>query len=187
MSETAMAPIIKTVYSESIIQARVHEKAREIVQDLKGQEAVAVCVLRGAMFFFVDLVRAMGLDNLVTDCIEISSRPSSTESTGEAKLVRDLTSDIRGKTVLLIEDICDSGLTLDYLIRHLIEVHGAARVIVVVLLNKQCKREIEVPLDYICFDDVPDLFVIGYGLDLDQQYRSMPYIGQITQDGQILA
>lgn len=171
-----MMSIIKPVIPRDRIQARVAELAAQINQDYAGQELIVIGVLNGVFIFLADLVRHLSLP-LRLDFIRLSSYGMAAESSGEVRIVKDVELSLRGQPVLVVEDIVDSGLTLDFLIRHL-QSHRPASLKICCLIDKQERREISVPLDYVGFT-VPRGFLVGYGLDYAQQHRHYPDICEI--------
>lgn len=159
-----------------VLQARIRELGAQIARDYEGRTPVLVCVLKGAMVFMADLIRAIDL-HLNIDFIAVSSYGAGTRSTGEVKIVKDLDGPIEGHDLIFVEDILDTGLTLSYLLENF-RARGAASIRIAALLNKPERRKIEVHLDYKGFD-IPDKFVVGYGLDFDERYRNLPYIGVV--------
>lgn len=157
------------------VQARVKEIAQEITNDYKDKTMpLMVCILKGAVMFFADLTRAVDIDvNL--EFMAISTYGSSTRSSGEVRLVKDLDCSVDGRNVIIVEDIIDTGITMDYLIK-MLYTRGALSVKVCTLLSKPNRRKIEVPIDYVGFE-IPDEFVIGYGLDLDERFRNLEDVG----------
>ena len=155
------------------IQKRVSELGARITADYRGKNPHLVGILKGASIFHADLVRSIDL-GLSIDFIAVGSYGASTESSGEVRILKDLDESIEAKDVLLVEDILDTGLTLNYLLQNL-ESRGPKSLKVVALLNKPSRRKIEVRADYIGFD-IPDQFVVGYGLDFNQRYRNLPCI-----------
>jgi len=156
------------------IKRRVRSLGREITRDYRDRSPLLVGVLRGAAVFLSDLIRHIELE-LQVDFIALSSYGSATETSGQVQLVKDLESSIDGEDVILVEDIVDTGLTLNYLVGNL-KSRNPASLRVCALLSKPSRRKVEVHIDYLGFE-VPDSFVVGYGLDFDQQYRNLPYIG----------
>jgi hypoxanthine phosphoribosyltransferase len=152
------------------IQARVRELGARISQDYRGKMPHVIGILKGASIFHADLVRTIDLD-LSFDFIAVGSYGALTKSSGEVRILKDLDESIEGKDVLLVEDIVDTGLTLHYLLQNL-QSRNPESLKIVALLNKPSRREIEVAVDYVGFD-IPDEFVIGYGLDYDQRYRNL--------------
>ena len=169
----------KIMITRDEIQTQVKEVAKRISADYQGKTPVVVCILKGAVMFFADLLRELDFP-LVTDFMAISSYGSSTKSTGVVKLVKDLDRDICGRDVLVVEDIVDSGRTLSYLLEMLKD-RGPASLRLCTLLDKPERRVIDVHVDYTGFN-IPDEFVVGYGLDYDQRYRNLPYIGVVEFD-----
>ena len=166
--------IARVLISEEQIQRRISELAAQITEDYRDKEPILVCILKGAVMFFADLLRELDFP-LVTDFMAISSYGSSTKSTGVVKLVKDLDRDICGRDVLVVEDIVDSGMTLSYIKKEFAQ-RGAASVRIATLLDKPARRRVELDVDYSCFV-IPDAFVVGYGLDYDEKYRNLPDIG----------
>ena len=156
------------------LQARIHELGEEITADYAGRELLLVGVLKGAVFFMADLMRSIDVPCEI-DFMAISSYGASTDSSGVVRILKDLDINIEGRHVLVIEDIIDSGLTLSYLIRNL-ESREPASLAVCALLTKPERREIEVEVRYTGFE-IPNRFVIGYGLDFAERYRNLPYVG----------
>ena len=156
------------------LQARIRELGEEINGDYTGRELLLVGVLKGAVFFMADLMRVINVPCEI-DFMAISSYGASTDSSGVVRILKDLDINIEGRHVLVIEDIIDSGLTLSYLIRNL-ESREPASLAVCALLTKPERREIEVDVRYTGFE-IPNRFVIGYGLDFAERYRNLPYVG----------
>ncbi len=166
-------PNLEPLFSAEAIQARIAELGAEIALDYAGHNPLLVGVLKGACIFISDLLRATDLQ-LGIEFIAISSYGSSTRTSGEVRLVKDLDVAVEGRDILVIEDIVDTGLTLSYLLSNL-RARGARSVKLVALLDKYERREREVPIDYLGFK-IPDAFVVGYGLDFAERYRNLPYI-----------
>ena len=161
------------------IQARVRELGAQIAEDYKPRgDLLLVGVLKGCMMFMVDLARAIPMP-LAIDFIATSSYGHSTQSSGVVRLLKDLDTDIAGRHVLIVEDIIDSGLTLDYL-RDQLSRRNPASLRICALLNKPERRLTDVPVDYLGFD-IPNEFVVGYGLDFGEIYRNLPYIGVLRE------
>ena len=156
------------------IAAKVKEIGRKITKDFEGKKPVFICILKGASVFFTDLIREVDLP-LTTEFMAVSSYGSSTKSSGVVRILKDLDRPIDGKDVLIVEDIVDSGMTLHYL-KGVLEQRNAASVSIVTLLDKPARRRVELETQYCCFD-IPDAFVVGYGLDYDEKYRNLPDIG----------
>ena len=166
--------IASVLFTEEQLQARVAELADQINQDYAGKAPVLVSVLRGSFVFMADLVRRITLPCTV-DFMAVSSYGSGTTSSGQVKIVKDLSEQIEGKDVLVVEDILDSGNTLSYLLQ-LLQARSPASVRLCTLLDKPSRRTKEVELHYSGFT-IPDYFVVGYGLDYAEKYRNLPYIG----------
>ena len=161
------------------LQAKVAELGRQISEDYRGRNPLLICLLRGAVVFLSDLIRATDIP-LEMDFMAISSYGDSTESSGVVRLMMDLKSNITGRNVLIVEDIVDTGRTLAYILDNL-RTRRPADVKVCALLSKPSRREIEVELDYLGFD-IPDKFVVGYGLDYAENYRNLPFIGVLKPE-----
>ncbi|MDF1524329.1 MAG: hypoxanthine phosphoribosyltransferase [Trueperaceae bacterium] len=155
------------------LAARVAELGRAIARDHADGPLHLICVLNGAFLFMADLVRAIDLP-LTVDFISVASYGSRTESSGEVRLVKDLDQSLKGKHVVLVEDIVDTGLTMRYLLGYL-EGRGPRSVKVAALLSKPSRRVVEVPVHYLGFE-IDDAFVYGYGLDVDHHYRNLPFV-----------
>ena len=166
--------IQEVLISEEEINRRVGELAREISRDYAGKELTLVSVLRGSFVFMADLCRRLDLTCTV-DFMSVSSYGSGTSSTGQVQITKDLSSDISGQHLLVVEDILDSGNTLSYLMK-LLEQRKPASMKICTLLDKPERRVKPITADYVGFT-VPDAFVVGYGLDYAQYYRNLPYIG----------
>jgi hypoxanthine phosphoribosyltransferase len=164
---------------EERLQERIRELGREISADYEGRELLLVGVLKGAVFFMADLMRSVTAPCEI-DFMAISSYGASTDSSGVVRILKDLDINIEGRHVLVVEDIIDSGLTLSYLLRSL-EAREPATLEICALLTKPSRREIEVPVRYIGFE-IPNKFVIGYGLDFAERYRNLPYVGVLRAD-----
>lgn len=156
------------------IDARVAELGAQLSNDYAGRDPVLVSVLKGSLVFLADLMRAMDLPSSI-DLMEVSSYGAGTETSGQVRILKDLSKPIEGRDVIVVEDIIDTGLTLNYLLRYLAERHPAS-IKVCCLLDKPARRLAEIVIDYRGFT-IPDRFVIGYGLDYDERYRNLPYIG----------
>ena len=161
------------VTKEEIAQ-KVKELGQRITLDYQGTSPVVVCILKGAVVFFSDLIRQIDVP-MDIDFMAISSYGSSTKSTGVVKLVKDLDRDVNGRDVLVVEDIVDSGMTLSYIKKELTH-RGAKSVRIATLLDKPARRRVELEVEYSCFN-IPDAFVVGYGLDYDEKYRNLPDVG----------
>jgi hypoxanthine phosphoribosyltransferase len=171
-----MAEILIT--QEQLAQ-RIAELGAQITADYDGRRLLLVGVLKGAVIFLVDLARQIQL-SLEIDFMAISSYGASTQSSGIVRILKDLEDSVEGAHILVVEDIVDSGLTLDYLLRSL-AARGPASIRVCGLLVKERQRELSVPVDYVGFT-IPDRFVVGYGLDFAERYRNLPYIGVLRPE-----
>lgn len=160
--------------SEEEIQARVKELGAQITRDYEGKTPLFVGVLKGCFTFMADIVRACDVMCTI-DFMAVSSYGAGTVSTGAVKIVKDLSENIEGKDVIIVEDILDSGNTLNYLIKYMKD-RKPASIRVVTLMDKPERRTAPVKADYVGFT-IPDAFVVGYGLDYSQRYRNLPYIG----------
>lgn len=160
--------------SEEEIQAMVKKLGEQITRDYEGREVLFVGVLKGCFMFMADLVRACDVTCKV-DFMVVSSYGEGTVSTGAVQIVKDLSENIEGRDVIIVEDILDSGNTLNYLVRYMSE-RKPASIRIVTLMDKPERRTAPVKADYVGFT-IPDAFVVGYGLDYQQRYRNLPYIG----------
>jgi len=176
-NNTNLEPLI----SAEQIQQRITELGAEIARDYQGKNPLLIGVLKGACIFISDLLRAIDL-KLGIEFMAISSYGSSTRTSGEVRIIKDLDVPIEGRDILVVEDIVDTGLTLNYLLANL-KSRGATSVKLVALLDKHERREREVEIDYLGFP-IPDAFVVGYGLDFAERYRNLPYIA-VLKDPQI--
>ncbi len=172
--------VSKVLIPEDVLQQRVADLGQAINNIYADEDRpLLVCVLKGAFMFLADLTRHMTMRHEV-DFMEISSYGARTESSGVVRILLDLERNIEGRHVLIVEDIVDSGRTLSYVIRNL-ETRNPASVRVCTLLNKPSRRVMDVPIDFVGFE-VPDEFVIGYGLDFDEEYRNLPFIGVLKEE-----
>lgn len=162
------------VYSEAVLAERIKEIGQQITKDYEGKKLIVVGVMKGANVFVADLIRTLDLD-IVLDFIVVSSYGASTETTGVIRLLKDLDENIDSEHVLIVEDIIDSGLTLEYLVKNF-ETRHPASIKICTLLNKVERRKVDIPVDYIGFQ-VPDEFIVGYGIDYAEKYRNLPYVG----------
>lgn len=171
--------IEKVLFTEETIQKRVKELGDEITKDYKGKDLQVICVLKGAVFFMTDLLKRIDLPAEI-DFMVVSSYGADTTSSGEVRILKDLEKSVNKRHVLIVEDIIDTGFTLSKLKKN-IESRGAESVKIVTLLNKEARREAKIEADY-CGFDIPDYFVVGYGLDFDEKYRNLPYIGYLKKE-----
>jgi hypoxanthine phosphoribosyltransferase len=160
------------------LQRRVTELAEEITQDYAGRELFMMGVLKGAVFFVADLIRQIDVP-CELDFMAVSSYGSLTDSSGVVRILKDLDAPIEGRDVLIVEDVVDSGLTLGYLLRSL-KSRNPRSLEVCALLVKPHRRRVELPIRYVGFE-IPNRFVVGYGLDLDQRYRNLPYVAALEE------
>lgn len=165
--------IEKVVLTKEQISEKVCEIGNQISKDYAGKELLIVVILKGAAIFAADLFRSISIPCII-DYMSVSSY-DGTETTGNVKIIKDLDYNIEDKDILIVEDIIDSGITLDYLCR-LFKIRGAKNVKIATLLDKKVSRKIDVPVDYIGFS-VPNDFLVGYGLDYNEKYRNIPYVG----------
>jgi len=166
-------PNLEVLFSAEEIQARIKAMGAEITRDYAGLNPLLVGVLKGACFFLSDLMRSIDI-KLSVEFMAISSYGSSTRTSGEVRILKDLDVPIEGRHIIVVEDIVDTGLTLSYLLANL-KSRGAASVKLVALLDKHERRERPVEIDYLGFQ-IPDHFVVGYGLDFAERYRNLPFI-----------
>lgn len=164
---------------EETLRARVDELGVEISADYQGRDLLLVGVLKGAVFFMADLMRRLTVPCEI-DFMAISSYGAATDSSGVVRILKDLDINIAGRDVLVVEDIIDSGLTLSYLMRNL-RARRPASLEICSLLTKPERREIDVPVKYVGFE-IPNRFVVGYGLDYAERYRNLPYIGVLSPE-----
>ncbi len=170
--------VAEVLITEEALQARVQELGREISAAYAGKEPLLLSVLKGSILFLADLMRTLTVPHAV-DFMAVSSYGAATESSGVVRILKDLDEPIEGKDVLIVEDIIDSGHTLAYL-RKLLLARNPASLRIVTLLSKPARREVDVPVDWVGFE-IPDKFVIGYGLDYAERYRDLPYIGVLKE------
>jgi hypoxanthine phosphoribosyltransferase len=159
------------------LQHRIKEMAEEVSRDYKGRDLLLIGVLKGAVFFLADLMRHLDIPCEV-DFMAVSSYGSSTDSSGVVRILKDLDAPLEGRNVLIVEDIVDSGLTLQYLMRTL-AARNPASIEVCALLTKPERRKVDTPARYVGFE-IPDKFAIGYGLDYAERYRNLPYVATLT-------
>ncbi len=168
----------RVLLTKEQIAEKVRDLGQKITRDYAGKKPVLVCILKGASVFFADLIREIELP-LTLDFMAISSYGSATKTSGVVRILKDLDNDILGKDVIVVEDIVDSGITLSYLSKILVQ-RGAKSLRIATLLDKPARRKVQdLKVDYMCFD-IPDAFVVGYGLDYDQIYRNLPDIGILS-------
>ena len=177
--DTVKDAVGEILIEEDALQGRIAELGSEISRDYAGRDLLLVGVLKGAVFFLADLMRELSVPCEI-DFMAISSYGAGTDSSGVVRILKDLDMNIAGRDVLVVEDIIDSGLTLSYLMRSL-TARKPASLEVCTLLTKPERREVDVPVRYVGFE-IPNRFVIGYGLDFDQRYRNLPYVAVLHPD-----
>lgn len=168
--------MVEELISREALEKRVAELAEAIDRDYQGKDLLVIGILKGAFMFMADLVRRISMP-LAIDFMAVASYGSSTKTSGVVRIIKDLDKSVSGRHVLLVEDIVDSGLTLRYLIDSL-GARGAASIKTCILLDKPDRRKVEVPVDYLGFE-IPDVFVVGYGMDHDEHYRHLPYLARL--------
>ncbi len=161
------------------IREKTAELARQITADYEGKDPLLVCILKGGLMFLADLIRQIRLP-VEIDFMAVSSYGDATESSGVVRILMDLETNIQGRHVLLVEDIIDTGRTLNYII-HNLRTRGPASLKICALLNKPARRELNIPVEYVGFD-IPDRFVVGYGLDYGEIYRNLPFVGVLKPE-----
>lgn len=164
--------------TEQQIKRRIKAMGKKLDKVYEGKKPVVLCILKGSSIFFADLIRSMKT-TLSVDFMSVSSYGSSTVSSGELKIRTDVSTDIAGRDVLIVEDIIDSGNTL-YRLKKLLAERNPSSINIVTLLDKPARREADITPDYTCFV-IEDEFVIGYGLDYDEEYRNLPYVGVLKR------
>ena len=174
MNDNMKEDVLRVLLSEDEIREKVRELGGKITADYKNSNLMLVTVLKGAVVFLADLMRQIDVPAEI-DFMVVSSYGSGVKSSGVVKIVKDLDVPLAGKDILIVEDILDSGITLSY-IKELLESRGPRSIRIATLLDKPSRRKVDLQADYIGFS-VPDEFVIGYGLDYDEKYRNLPYIG----------
>jgi hypoxanthine phosphoribosyltransferase len=171
--------VAEVLISSEEIRDKTAELARQITADYQGKDLLLICILKGGLLFLADLMREIRLP-LEIDFMAVSSYGDRTESTGVVRILMDLDTNIQGRNVLIVEDIIDTGRTLNYVIQNLRTRHPAS-VKICTLLNKPARRVLDIPVDYVGFE-IPDKFVIGYGLDYGEIYRSLPFVGVLKPE-----
>lgn len=179
ISKLVTTNVEKVLISEKEISDRVAELGKQISTDYENKDLLMISVLKGAAVFMADLMRAIEIHAEI-DFMAVSSYGSGTKSSGVVKIIKDIDIDIAGKDLLIVEDILDSGMTLSYL-KELLEGRNPASIKIITLLDKPARRKVNMKADYIGFE-VPDEFIIGYGLDFDEHYRNLPYIGVLKPE-----
>lgn len=171
--------IKKVLISREEIERKIDEVAEQISQDYADKDLLLVGILKGSVVFLADLMRRLSIHAQI-DFMSVSSYGSGTKSSGVVKIIKDLDIDLHNKDLLIVEDILDSGKTLHYITKMLSD-RGTASIRIATLLDKPERRKAPLTPDYCCFN-VPDEFVVGYGLDYDEQYRNLPYIGVLKPE-----
>ena len=171
--------IEKVLVSEEQLKAKVAELGAQISKDYEGKNLVLVSILKGSVVFMADLMRAVDLKCSV-DFMAVSSYGNGSVTTGAVKINKDLSEDIEGRHIIIVEDILDSGVTLNYL-KNFLMVRRPASISIATLMDKPARRKADVYADYSCFE-IPDAFVVGYGLDYNERYRNLPYIGVLKSE-----
>ena len=169
----------RILYSEEQLRSRVKEVAEQVNERFQGKQPICVGILKGGIIFYADFIRHLTVP-VELDFMVVSSYGSGTVSSGKLKIKKDLDRDVNGRDVIIIEDIIDSGFTLANLKALLLE-RGASSVTIVTLLNKMARREYDISPDFNCYD-IENEFVIGYGLDYNERYRELPYIGILKRE-----
>ena len=174
-----MGEKISVLIPEEEIRKRIAEVGAQLSRDYEGEEVLMICILRGGVFFACELAKHLTVP-VSMDFMCVSSYGSGTVSSGRVKIIKDLDENIEGKHVLIAEDIVDSGNTLSTLIK-ILQVRKPASIRLCTLLDKPERRVVDIKADYSCFE-IPDKFVVGYGLDYNQHYRNLPYVGVVELD-----
>lgn len=175
-----MSDKIKELLSEEEVENRIRELGGQITKDYDGEEVFLICTLKGASFFACELAKRIRLP-LTLDFIAVASYGDGTQSSGEVRMIKDLDESIEEKNVIVVEDIVDTGRTLSYLME-ILKKRNPKTLKLCSLLDKPERRVVDIKADYTGFE-IPDLFVVGYGLDYAQKYRNLPYIGVVELDG----
>ena len=166
--------ILKVLLTEEQLKEKCAEMGAQITRDYAGKNLLLVTVLKGAVVYMADLMRCIDLPCAI-DFMVVSSYGSGTKTSGVVKIVKDLDQDLSGKDLLIVEDILDSGMTLSYL-KGLLQGRNPASIRIATLLDKPSRRKVDLKADYVGFE-VPDEYVLGYGIDYDEQYRNLPFVG----------
>lgn len=164
----------EVLFSEEVLTKKIKELAQQISEDYKGKNLLVVGILKGSVLFAAELIKNISIPCEI-DFMAVSSYGNSTETSGVVRILKDLDQDIEGKHILIVEDIVDTGVTLSYLLKYL-KARKASGIDIVALLNKQARRRVEIDVKYVGFE-VPDAFIVGYGIDYAEKYRNLPCIG----------
>lgn len=175
-----MNGVEQILIDEQTLNEKVKELAQRITEDYKGKPLLIVGILKGSVPFMADLLRLIKLEDLSIDFMSVSSYNGGTVSSGRIRIIKDLDVDINGKNVLIVEDIVDTGFTLSKL-KDMLMIRNPKSLKICTILNKPSRRTTPIDVDYIGFD-VPDEFIIGYGLDYDEKYRNLPYVGILKRE-----
>ncbi|WP_152886564.1 hypoxanthine phosphoribosyltransferase [Clostridium tarantellae] len=179
MQKNIINDVEKVLYSEEVLIKRIKELAQEISNDYSNKDLLIVGVLKGSVVFTSDLIKYITIPCAI-DFMAVSSYGNSTETSGVVRILKDLDNDIEGKDVLIVEDIVDTGVTLSYLLEYL-KARKANSIEIVALLNKEARRKSDIKVKYIGFE-VPDEFIVGYGIDYAENYRNLPFIGSLKRE-----
>ncbi|MBQ2942242.1 MAG: hypoxanthine phosphoribosyltransferase [Clostridia bacterium] len=171
--------IERILISEEELDAKTSELASEISEDFKGEELIVIGILKGGVVFAADIIKKISIP-MEIEFMAVSSYGKESETSGVVTLKKDIDTSIAGKNVIVVEDIVDSGYTMKYLTKLLLDRH-AKSVKICTLLSKPSRRKVEIDLDYVGFE-VPDEFVVGYGLDFDEKYRNLPFVGVLKRE-----
>jgi hypoxanthine phosphoribosyltransferase len=177
--ETMLDQVEKVLIDEETLMNRVKELGEQITEDYRGKDLIVICILKGAILFTSDLVKEIKLP-MAIDFMAVSSYGTSTKSSGVVRILKDLDIEIEGKHVLIVEDIVDTGLTLNYLVENL-QTRKPASIKICCCLDKPERRQAPVKVNYVGFN-IPDEFVIGYGLDYAEEFRNLPFIGVLSKE-----
>ena len=171
--------IQEILFSEEVLTKRIKELASEVNRDYKGKDLVVVGILKGSVIFAAELIKNISIPCEI-DFMAVSSYGSSTETSGVVRILKDLDNNIEGKDILVVEDIVDTGVTLTYLLKYL-QARKANSIEIISLLNKEARRTSNLEVKYIGFE-VPDGFIVGYGIDYAEKYRNLPFIGILKSE-----
>ena len=171
--------VLKVLVSQEELQAKVARMGREISRDYEGKNLLLVSILKGSVVYMADLMRAITIPCKI-DFMVVSSYGANTETSGLVKIIKDLDQDLSGKDVLIVEDILDTGVTLSKL-KPMLGLRNPASIRIAAILDKPTRRKADIHADYLGFE-VPDEFVVGYGLDYDEKYRNLPYVGVLKPE-----